>query len=118
MVVWVGRDDNQPTGLTGASGAAKLWARTMSQMPLTRLDLSYGDKITTQKVIYSENPLEKDCRLSRNLPIITDSLPLENLQCDQRIEYQQNHDEQKYFEPSPKKSKKSLWRRIFGKRKK
>ena len=28
-VVWVGRDDNRPIGLTGASGAMQLWAAVM-----------------------------------------------------------------------------------------
>ena len=28
-VVWVGHDDNTPTGLTGAQGAEKIWARFM-----------------------------------------------------------------------------------------
>ena len=31
-VVWVGRDDNQPAGLTGAGGALQLWARTMRDL--------------------------------------------------------------------------------------
>jgi penicillin-binding protein 1B len=29
-VVWVGRDDNAPTGMTGASGALKVWDRIMA----------------------------------------------------------------------------------------
>lgn len=115
-VVWVGRDDNQSTGLTGASGAAKLWARTMQKMPLTRLELSYSDDVITKKIAYSENPEQQDCRLSRQLPILRDSLPLENMPCDTRIEYDQTHDEQKHFEPTPKKAKKSFWKRVFGKR--
>ena len=32
-VAWVGRDDNDPTGLTGASGALPVWARFMAMVP-------------------------------------------------------------------------------------
>lgn len=31
-VVWVGNDRNQPTGLTGATGAMPVWARMMAQL--------------------------------------------------------------------------------------
>lgn len=31
-VVWVGRDDNQPAGLTGASGALQIWAPLMRDL--------------------------------------------------------------------------------------
>lgn len=33
MTVWVGRDDNKPTGLTGGDGALKLWADMMRILP-------------------------------------------------------------------------------------
>lgn len=36
-VAWVGRDDNAPTGLTGATGALPLWADLMRAIPLEPL---------------------------------------------------------------------------------
>lgn len=35
-VVWVGRDDNGPTGLSGASGALPVWRDLMRALPLRR----------------------------------------------------------------------------------
>ena len=31
-VVWVGYDDNRPTGLTGAAGALPVWAETLAKL--------------------------------------------------------------------------------------
>lgn len=33
-VVWVGRDDNEPTGLSGSSGALPIWRDLMRELPL------------------------------------------------------------------------------------
>ena len=33
-VVWLGRDDNKPAGLTGSSGALKVWGRMMKQLDI------------------------------------------------------------------------------------
>ncbi len=33
-VVWVGRDDNRPVGLTGAGGAMRVWTEIMQALPL------------------------------------------------------------------------------------
>ncbi len=38
-VAWVGRDDNKPTGLSGAKGALPVWAETMRHLPLQALQL-------------------------------------------------------------------------------
>jgi penicillin-binding protein 1B len=32
IVAWLGADDNRPTGLTGSSGAAKIWARVLPSL--------------------------------------------------------------------------------------
>ncbi|EIM62972.1 penicillin-binding protein 1B [Desulfobacter postgatei] len=44
-VVWVGRDDNHSTGLTGASGALQVFGRIMAQIPNTPLVLTPPENI-------------------------------------------------------------------------
>ena len=38
-VVWVGRDDNQPTGFTGASGALQIWGNIVKQQGIRGIEL-------------------------------------------------------------------------------
>lgn len=44
-VAWVGRDDNMPTGLTGATGALGIWAATMAKIDTTPLEPQPPDTI-------------------------------------------------------------------------
>lgn len=44
-VTWVGRDDNSPTGLTGATGALGVWADTVSKIYTTPLQPQDSDGI-------------------------------------------------------------------------
>ena len=117
-VVWVGRDDNKPTGLSGASGAAKIWARLMQQMPLQRLEIPYNEDMLATRVYYSLDFDRQDCSLSRQLPILKASLPLESLPCAKLMQYHlDDEDEQQHFEsgsPRPNPKRKSWWERIFG----
>ncbi len=122
-VVWVGRDDNKSTRLTGASGAARVWSNAMQSMPLQRLELGYSEKIITREVYYSQDSSAVDCELSRRLPILLASLDSENISCANRMQYdyEPELDELKHFEASEeerpierRKKKKSFWKRLFG----
>ena len=42
-VVWVGRDDNQPAGVTGSNAAMRVWARLFRELPLEPVDLRMPD---------------------------------------------------------------------------
>jgi len=120
MVVWVGRDDNKSTGLTGASGAARVWSSTMRQIPMQRLELGYQSEVISQQVRYSSNSVQQDCSLSRPLPVLSESLPLLNIACadyvdDDNPNNQIDTGEDRYFEPQLKaQEKRSFWQRLLG----
>lgn len=44
-VAWVGRDDNKPTGLTGATGALGVWAAAMGSINTSSLQLQSPENI-------------------------------------------------------------------------
>ncbi len=81
-VVWVGRDDNQPTGLTGASGALTIWGKMMAQLENEPLILPEPDNIE-QVWIDPESGLlsAEGCRNAVQLPFISGSAPTESAPC-------------------------------------
>jgi len=50
-VVWVGRDDNAPTGLTGASGAMKVWDGIMTHLGVRPLQHLAADDVETVEYV-------------------------------------------------------------------
>ncbi len=84
-VVWVGRDDNKPIGLTGATGALPIWTASMQQIsnqPLILEDDNDDDSIEMFWVDPDRNLLtRKGCGTGREYPYIKDSQPKSYLSC-------------------------------------
>jgi penicillin-binding protein 1B len=49
-VVWLGLDNNEPTGLTGASGALRVWGDIMDAVPSQTLTLASGENVVVLPV--------------------------------------------------------------------
>ncbi|MBM4197074.1 MAG: penicillin-binding protein 1B [Gammaproteobacteria bacterium] len=52
-VVWVGYDDNSPTGLTGASGAMSVWSDFMASAPLVSFEALPADGLVNLRIDYA-----------------------------------------------------------------
>jgi len=75
-VVWVGRDDNQPTGLTGSSGALPVWGRVMAALAIQPLQLSTPDNVTYEWVNPDTGDLSAEhCSGAVAFPFITGTAP-------------------------------------------
>lgn len=73
-VVWLGRDDNQPAGLTGATGALQVWIDMMQQVRPQPLLLVPPEGVVWLPVLDEQRVLD-DCPGSQPLPFIEPYLP-------------------------------------------
>lgn len=81
-VVWVGRDDNKPTGLTGASGAMTIWGEMMKNIQPEPLQPAMPEEIELVNVDpVSGLRYEGECQTAVLLPFIKGSAPAETTTC-------------------------------------
>jgi penicillin-binding protein 1B len=68
-VVWLGKDQNESTGLTGSSGALRIWADIMDHQNLQSFSISANEKLTWKLVNrFNGNATRSGCRDSVLLP--------------------------------------------------
>ena len=80
-VVWIGRDDNQPTGLTGSSGALRIWRDVFANTASADLqppgeDIEYHPIDPVSGLLADES-----CVDAVQLPFIRGSAPAEQAPC-------------------------------------
>lgn len=85
MVVWLGMDDNRPSGLTGSSGALKVWGEVMGRIHPAPLLLTPTDNT---ELVWIE-PLRgaksaQHCEGAVQLPFIKGSAPDREAPCGNR----------------------------------
>jgi penicillin-binding protein 1B len=75
-VVWVGRDDNKPTGLWGATGALRVWKDIFEKLPTRPLPTSPGPGIDFAWVDPSTGQgTQPECEGAREYPFIAGYAP-------------------------------------------
>lgn len=75
-VVWVGRDDNKPTGLWGATGALRVWKSIFEKLPTRPLTPTPGDGIEFAWVDpQSGEGTQAECPGARQYPFIAGYAP-------------------------------------------
>ena len=83
-VTWMGRDDNGGTGLTGGTGALKVWARFMADASSRPLAYNMPDGVETLTVNASNGYLTgQGCPDARLMPFVSEtaSIPTRRTNC-------------------------------------
>lgn len=84
VTVWVGRDDNKPTGMTGGSGALKVWSDLFRVLPTKALPIGRSSRLVWLDIDKASglrhNPA---CGSSIKMPFIKGSQPQKTSYCAQ-----------------------------------
>ncbi len=95
-VVWLGRDDNLSAGLTGSSGALKVWGKMMKQLDVGILKQNQPENIQWFWVnSIKQSRLKGRCKNAEFLPFIKGSEPQQVQNCsDKKIQTKGSHSKQ------------------------
>lgn len=81
-VVWVGRDDNKPIGLSGGTGALPVWIDYMNRLRLTPVAIAEPEGIEWLWLENNSGKLSNErCTDARYLPVMSAYLPEEASRC-------------------------------------
>lgn len=84
-VVWVGRDDNQATHLTGSRGALPVWGAIMGKFDLEPLLLTAPPGVEALRIDTKTGLLaSKRCPTTVQLPFVTESRPERYAPCSKK----------------------------------
>ena len=81
-VVWVGRDDNRPAGVSGAASALPVWARLFDALPQQSESRQQSPNVEWFWIDWPEATLaDEDCPNARAIPFIAGSQPSKRSAC-------------------------------------
>jgi len=80
-VVWVGRDDNQQTGLWGRTGALQAWIGLFRKLPSAPFVLAQDGLETAWIDVQSGQRTQAQCKDARELPFIAGQVPTDTEHC-------------------------------------
>jgi len=72
-VIWVGNDQNQPTGLYGATGAMRVWSAIFARLPSAPLKV--GDKGLDWQWVIGSNTTDAGCTGARRFAFVSGFSP-------------------------------------------
>ncbi|MGB4334577.1 MAG: penicillin-binding protein 1B [Chromatiaceae bacterium] len=107
IVAWVGRDDNQPTGLTGGTGALRIWGDIMANIDSQPLPDFPPDGIEMVNVDrYNGRRAPRGCGRAMSLPFDANALPTKTSDCGAAPPPETKADEAPAAAPPPPKEEK------------
>lgn len=71
---WMGRDDNKPSGLYGATGSLRAWQELFRKLPTRPLSAAPGDGLEMAWINASGHRSEEGCEGARQLPVVAGTL--------------------------------------------
>ncbi|MGN6282789.1 penicillin-binding protein 1B [Frateuria sp.] len=81
-VFWMGRDDNKPTGLFGATGGLRAWQDLFRHLPTRPLSAQPGEGLEMAWINPANGkPTQPECEGARQFPVVAGSLPADTEGC-------------------------------------